>query len=170
MFLNFFTGKAMVKTDIRALESFCQSIAYEAARNLDLLKAIDGTISELEYLGGIFSLMHHHSEKFLSSASDIEGMIDEDGSLVASLDKARDAIGSLLELYILKRKSAVADARLNDDDGVVDAYERIISITSDLFDSVDSLISAVAEHDADLDEVLPGEFFSAADLIKALRG
>jgi hypothetical protein len=160
----------MVRTEVSRLRSFGQLLEFEALRSVDLLKAIDDTIyaccvqrDKLDHLSGL-------SAEFIQHLKRVDGPIDPSGEILRELEKARDAIMDAYKIHEKKRAAAAAAPELTPDDGVVEAYDSLLDSLAAAHNVTNELCWALGEHDADFDEVLEGEFTSAEDMIKALRG
>lgn len=160
----------MKRTDVTRLRSFSQKIEYKASRSLDLLKAIDDTIDACDALREIVTPVPGEVQQFLATLEEADRAVDRDGLILAKLEHARDFLGEAYRERLGRRASAAADPELNEDDGVVEAYDHLLSALEEAHNSLNELCWALGEHDADYDEVLDGEFSSAEDLITAMHG
>lgn len=145
-------------------------IVGATARDLDLLEAIDETIAALDL---IKEQMVYHTNTVNGEIDRIKSygkVIDEDGSIIQSLEETRDSLGTVHAKFVRKCEAAKLAEELNEDDGVVEAYHDMLSATADLHNAINALCWAIGEHDADFDEVLPGGPYTSADeLIAALE-
>ena len=143
-------------------------IVGATARDLDLLEAIDKTITALDL---IKEQMVYHTETVSREIDRVKNdpkIIDEDGSIVRSIEETRDTLGAVHAKFVKKCEAAKQAEELREDDGVVDAYYDMINSTADLHNAINALCWAIGEHDADLDETLPGSFDNADDLFAAM--
>lgn len=156
--------------EVSKLRSFGQFVGFEAARSVDLLKAIDDTIYACEQLRRMMEQFTGAAGEFVQSLKRTDHAVDKDGEGLAELERARDAIQELYDIQQRKRAAACADGRLHADDGVVEAYDQLLDGIAATHAALNDLCWALGEHESDFDEVLEGEFTSADELIGALRG
>lgn len=160
----------MVRTEVSRLRSLGQLVEFEAARSIDLLKAIDDTVFAVCQL-------HDRVDAFAGSASELlqalkraEHPLDPDGSLLKILESARDSMHDLYEKVAGQLDRVHRSPNVQPEDGLVEAYQRLLDSMAAAHNNLNELCWAIGEHDVDFDEVLEGEFNSADDLIKSLRG
>jgi len=79
-----------------------------------------------------------------------------------------DAIVRIHTTATPKRQSAPADGRLNDEDGVIDAHDNLLSRISQLHESADEMKEWILTHDALLEPAVGPVHKTADDLFKAL--
>jgi len=145
-------------------------IVGATARDLDLLEAIDKTIAVLDL---IKEQMSYHTNTVRGEIVRVRGyakVIDEDGSIVKSLEETRDLLGSVHAKFVRKCESAKRSEELCEDDGVVEAYYDMLNAAADLHNAINSLCWAIGEHDADFDEPLPGGPYTSSDDLFAALG
>ncbi|WP_150574529.1 hypothetical protein [Pandoraea aquatica] len=155
--------------EVSKLRSFGQFVGFEAARSVDLLKAIDDTIYACEQQRRMMEQFTGAAGEFVQSLKRTDHAIDEDGSVLAALEAARDAIHQVYAQHKRKREAAAGDHRLCEDDGVVDAYDQLLDGIASAHTALNDLCWALGEHEADFDKVLEGEFSTAEELIEALE-
>jgi hypothetical protein len=138
------------------------------ARTLNLIDAIDETISSVGQDAAEMRFNTQNIRLEIAKLPTVPQIIDEDGTLVEMFEQTREKLGFVHTCLKQKLLAAKHDARLCDEDCVVDAYNEIIEACADLHNAVNDLCWAINEHDADLSEVLPGSFTSADALMAAM--
>ncbi|MDT3679873.1 MAG: hypothetical protein ROZ64_13680 [Burkholderiaceae bacterium] len=143
-------------------------------RSLELLRAIDQTVSSLridcELMSNLAHISNDLSERLKAKA--VAGqlsLVDESGAIVETLNNAADAAESLHESLGRRCASARADHRLEPDDGVTDEYEAAISACADMHNALRDLADTVAELDAELEAPTGKSFTNIDELMAALR-
>jgi hypothetical protein len=139
-----------------------------AARNLELLTAIENTIDALTGDTDLLSAISRTYGELQDRLSGFEGEIDASGRIVAMLDKASDTCTRIHRDAQRRHQSACTYPQLRPDDGVIDAYEAFMTAVHDLHDTVESLREWIAVHDAVLQPVSGTEFDSVDDLFDSL--
>jgi hypothetical protein len=158
----------MVTMEVSTLRSFGQRVEFEAARSVELLKAIDDTIYACAVFKDTTDALVKEAHNLIASLKRLDRPIDTDGAALKNLETARDALGAAYQRFTAMRESARRDTRLSDEDGVVEAFDTLLDCIADAHNTVNELCWAVGEHDADFDKPLEGEFESADDLFKAM--
>lgn len=139
-----------------------------AARNLELLTAIENTIDALTGDTDLLSAISRTYGEVQDKLSGFEGEIDASGRIVAMLGKASDACSRIYRDAQHRHQSACTDPQLRPDDGVTDAYEAFMNAVHDLHDTVESLREWIAVHDAVLQPASGTTFDSVDDLFDSL--
>lgn len=160
----------MIRSEVSRLRSFGQLVEFEANRSVELLKAIDDTIYACCVLREHVDTLAGAAAEQIQAIKRADGPIDPDGKILRQLEHGRDAFSSSYETLLKKRNLAAQAPELNPDDGVVEAIEMLMDSVSAAHNIVNELCWVLGEHEADRDEVLEGEYSTAEDLIKALRG
>lgn len=140
------------------------------ARDLDLLEQIDKTIAALEL---IKEQMGYHTKTVFNEIERVKSapkVIDEDGSIIESLEGTRDILGSIHAKFLRKCEAAKNAKELHEDDGVVEAYYDMLNATSDLHNAINTLCWVIGEHDADFEPVAPGGPYSSPEELFAAMG
>jgi hypothetical protein len=139
-----------------------------AQRDLNLLNTIDKTIDSLCELKAEMDILADTIQREIQRLKDTSGVIDEDGSIILMLEETRDVLGQS-HAALIKQCATVRKApELHPDDGVVEAFCEVLDSTAALHNAVNDLCWAIGEHDADLDEKLPGSYSNADDLFAAM--
>lgn len=141
----------MTRLDIERTElrAFTDGVRAEAARNLDLLRAIDTTLTWLDRLIGVLRADITFAEKINASLDTIHGVIDPDDTLHGLLEKAQSMVEQVYQELIAKRQSARDDLRLCEDDGIDASYTEAIAAAADLHNALNTLRWNIGEHDVD---------------------
>jgi hypothetical protein len=160
----------MVRTEVSRLRSLGQLVEFEAARSLDLLKAIDDTVFAVCQLRNRVDEFAGSASELLQALKRAEQPLDPDGSLLRVLESARDSVHDLYGKVAGQLDRVRQSPQVQPEDGLIEAYQRLLDSMAGAHNILNDLCWAIGEHDADFDEVLEGEFTSAEDLIKALRG
>jgi hypothetical protein len=141
-----------------------------AARNLQLLQAIESTLSQL---GSDVRIIYAIAEAFeeirrvLSEGAN-GTVIDPEGVACSALVKAADACLRIHSAAKSAHGAACSDRRLRSEDGVADAYAEYLAAVEAVHDSIESLRDWIATHEALLDPDIPGSFSSVDDLFGAM--
>lgn len=158
----------MENVEARKFRALNQIVGSFATRDLDLLNTIDRTIDSLsvenEVLNYHLGIVRHEIERVKNVASEI----DPNDEVIPLLEGLRDGLGGGYQRLITRRESARHDPRLDENDGVVEAYSALIATVADLHNAINDLCWAIGEHDADLSPVMPGSFDNVEDLLKAM--
>lgn len=137
-----------------------------AARNLELLAAIentlDGLYADTKLLRAIDDGFREIHQRLMGAA----GPIDVDGRTQAALVKASDACARIHRDAQKRHQSAGADPALHPDDGVDDAYDEYLGAVRDVHDTVEALREWIVTHDAVLDPST-GDTHASADALFA---
>jgi hypothetical protein len=139
-----------------------------AARNLELLTAIENTIDALTGDTDLLSAISRTYSELQEKLSSFEGEIDASGRIGAMLDKASASCARIYRDAEHRHQAACTDPQLRPDDGVTDAYEAFMNAVHELHDTVESLREWVAVHDAVLQPVSGTTFESVGDLFDSL--
>jgi len=147
------------------------SHANESLRSLQVLRAIEDTISALTYDRKFYKEFAEVAEGF---AKNVKGgnpvkILDPNGDLEATLARAQQAAKDLYESLITRRSLAEEDPEVNDEDELVDEFTRTISVLADLHNKINDLRWAVGEHDADLEKPGSKHLKNAAEIEDALK-
>lgn len=139
-----------------------------AARNLELLRAIEDTVDSLAADTGLLrSICGTYTEiQTKLSASNTE--IDPTGRICAVLDKASSSCVRIYNDAKNRHLSARSDPHLRSDDGVVDAYDDFINAVNDLHDTIDELCEWISNHDAVLQPTTGATFDTVSSLFDSL--
>ena len=141
-------------TDPATIDRLGGDVFTHANRSIELLKAIETTVSSLCYDQAFYSSVDTFSQHAIDAINNSKpsAPIDKDGGRRSKLLEAQEAVHRLYELMIIKKSSAMNDGRLTAEDGVVDEYGETISAIADLHNSLNDLRWAIGEHDAALSE------------------
>lgn len=145
----------MIKIEVerKTLRHFSFDVKSDSARNLKLLRLIDGTITWLTHLTSKIHADATLAEKLAEEIMCLTNQIDKNGELLRTFDAAQAEVYRVYKLLIDKRKAAREDTRLTEEDGIEFAYDEAIAAAADLHNNVNALRWAIAEHDAELSSV-----------------
>lgn len=158
----------MSSVEIRQLKAFGQQVSVQENRDLNLLRAIEKTLEYIDEELGHVELFNQIGEQFIEKIRHTDSCIDENGELVALFEKARESVGARYNELRKRHDAALNDHSLCDEDGVADAYEKLITATADLYNNINELSWVIGENSADHDDLAPGDFNNPDDLFKAM--
>lgn len=139
-----------------------------AARNLELLAAIENTLDALSADTNLLNAIHDGYREIHEKLEGTSSAIDDDGRIQGILDKAGAACARIYHDACQRHQSACQDPLLHPDDGVADAYGAFIEALRELHDTIESLREWIATHDAVLQPTTGTVYASADDLFTAL--
>jgi hypothetical protein len=147
-----FIGQSMTPSGAQAL----------AARNLDLLCAIENTVDCLVADTNLVRSICATYEEIQTKLSSSQTEIDPTGHICSVLEKASGSCARIYEDSKKRHLSAVRDPQLRSDDGVVDAYDEFMGVINQLHDTIEELCEWISTHDAVL-QPTTGETFASVD-------
>lgn len=133
-----------------------------AARNLDLLRAIENTVDCLATDTDLVRSICATYAEIQTKLSSAQTEIDPTGHICAVLEKASGSCSRIYEDAKKRHLSAAKDPQLRSDDGVVDAYDEFMVAIHQLHDTIEELAEWIATHDAVL-QPTTGETFEGVD-------
>lgn len=141
-----------------------------AARNLQLLQAIESTISRLDSDSELLHAIQSAFEEVLGSlqTKGATQAIDPEGATCVAMAQASDACVRMHRTAKARHHAACNDCELTSEDGVAEAYDAYLLALEGVHDSIEELKEWIATHDALLDSSLPGTFGSVDDLFAAM--
>ena len=139
-----------------------------AARNLQLLTAIENTIDTLKSDTGLIQNIRSGYAEIGTVLKQFTDTIDHDGSLSTMVEKASDACSRIYKDSVRRQKAAATDPALRPDDGVTDAYDEFIESVQALHDELEELREWIAVHDALLDPSTGHVYSSVDSLFEAM--
>lgn len=139
-----------------------------AARNLQLLTAIESTLQALDSDTKIITAIEASYQEIRDSVAESEHVADANGNIENSLRKASDTCVRIYQDAQRRHGHACTDPDLRPDDGVADAYSVFIDAVRSLHDSVESLRDWIANHDAILQPTTGEIFATVGDLFESL--
>jgi len=139
-----------------------------AARNLDLLRAIENTVDCLAADTGLVRSICATYAEIHTKLSAREAEIDPTGHIGSVLEKASDSCARIYEDARKRHLSATRDPQLRSDDGVVDAYDEFMGAINQLHDTIEELCEWIANHDAVLQPTTDESFETVDSLFDAL--
>lgn len=148
--------------------------AYDSARSLDLIRAIEITVEANDTLRETFQQISHQVPKLTEiicskQCKSEEHVIDPDGEIHKSLETAMEHLKQMSIDLKERRGFAVADANLRNDDGVVESFDSVIEAIAEAHNTLNEVSWAVMEHDADASPRSgKGPFKSAKELLASL--
>ena len=139
-----------------------------AARNLELLAAIENTLDGLSADTNLLRAIHDGYQEIQARLTGTSGPIDDSGRTQATLEKASAACTRIYHDACKRHQSARQDPQLRPDDGVAEAYGEFIAILRELHDTIEALREWIGTHDAVLQPTTGAVYSSADDLFAAL--
>lgn len=121
--------------------------ASSATRDLELLRAIDQTVTALCTVHDLMDSIHRSSAKLLERLPNATKAIPE-GEIVPGLEALLDDIATAHRHFVEKKASADCAEELDPEDGVSDAYEQALSSMSDAHAALDDLRWGILNHNA----------------------
>lgn len=152
--------------DRTELRTFTASVREDAARNLDLLRAIESTINNLDRLTARTRADLQFADRVFAWLEHSNEVVDPDEKIQAELEAAQSAVADLYGALIDRRTHARLDPMLNEEDGVEDAYTRTIAAVADLHNAINSIRWNIGEHDIDAQPKCLSKQYSADDIDK----
>lgn len=130
--------------------SAAELMGVGAVRTLDLLRDIDGTIEAISHH---CQLLNAAASSFVavknSIASGEASKVIPEENVVPVLEKLQDSLVKSYEESKAKMHCAINDPRLSDEDGVVDAYSRLLDALASLNTLTEDLRWSILESNAD---------------------
>lgn len=153
-----------------AAASVSAQVQALSARNLQLLQAIEGTLNRLSSDSRILGAVAETFREILQRLQDDlpTDTIDRDGSICDAQRLAAEAVQRIYAKANRQHKSACSDARLTQEDGVVEAYQDCMRTLESLFDAIEALRDWIETHDALLEPVSGTSRKSVDDLFAAM--
>jgi hypothetical protein len=139
-----------------------------AARNLDLLRAIENTVDNLVADTDLVRSICRTYVEIQQKLSANETEIDPTGHISAVLEKASESCSRIYKDAQRRHQSAAADPQLRSDDGVTDAYSEFMESLNDLHSSIEELREWIGDHDAVLQPTTGETFNSVSSLFDSL--
>lgn len=161
----------MSLTELRILDAFSRhlSTTISESRDLELLGQIENTVEAVadetvKYQSVALMMDHYLDAVQKANFSSIEAL----KALETAFAKASLATETNFNDAVARRQSAIDDARLVADDGIVEAYDALLEQLAATFNSVSQMAWILGEHIAESDKTLPGTFASADELFAAM--
>ena len=147
-FLQEADGAALLETWAKQAESFSEALP----RDLALLEDIESVLSAVQFLQDAFLSLSRYYGREAQRLVEVPGRQkwDLDGSRRKRLLRTQTLLKEFRANWVRCRESAREDKSLREEDGVADAYDRLIQVTTDLHNTINALRWANGEHDADL--------------------
>lgn len=145
--------------------------ANETLRSLELLRAIEETISALVYDRKFYEQFAVDALKFANEVKNRkpEEPLDPKGELDEILARGQEAAHKLYDSLINRRQFAREDPNVKEEDGLVDEFTRTISVLADLHNKLNDLRWVVGEHDAELEKIRGSNLKTPAEIEQALK-
>ncbi len=147
------------------------------AVSIELLNAVDGTVSAME---GVSKIMTGFHEVISGAAVEIAGAeivegayLDADDGAIDSMIRSTSLLKDFLTKLVNQRAAIDKDARLKDHhcETLHDAYESAMESTASLIEEIETLRSAIISHDLAAEPRGDARTFETVDaLIADLRG
>lgn len=121
-----------------------------AARSLHLLRDIEQTLLALDTECKALEVFSVDAERLLEALKDVQlkSVLDPDRRTVLLFSQAQDTAQRVYESAARQRASAAADARLCEEDGIVEAYDCFLHELTRYHDLLGALGERIAVHDA----------------------
>lgn len=150
--------------------STAASVQAVTARNLQLLQAIENTVSRLTSDTDLLhSICLTFAEVFDAlKKADGDEVIDPQGIVCNSLRNASEATTRIYASTTRARQSARDDKRLRSDDGVVDAFDRKLKVVRSMHDLIEEMVEWIEIHDASLEKPTGAVYATVDELFDAL--
>lgn len=160
----------MTTLQFRGLKAFVHSLQNESARDLGLLREIQGTLDAIDLRCEFVRSANQSADHFIDllRAAPLPPASAEDEDLVVVFEAARDSIAAEYEHTSMQHICAVNAPELVEDDGVVEAYAVLLTGLVELHDKLNTLSWIIREDEADQDQTLEGSFENADDLFAAM--
>ena len=158
MYAQPFIGQSMTPSGAQAL----------AARNLDLLRAIENTVDCLAADTDLVRSISATYAEIQTKLSPNTTEIDPTGHICSVLEKASGSCARIYEDAKMRHLSAKRDPQLRSDDGVVDAYDELMAVINQLHDTIEELCEWIANHDAILQPTTGASFETVDSLFESL--
>ena len=154
------------RTELRA---FTASVRDTSARSLDLLRAIESTLTWLDRMASQLRADATFAEKTNEGLHKAEGVIDPDGSIQEDLERVQENVETLYQALIERRQHGREDRQLTEEDGIEAAYTEAIAQAADLHNAINTLRWNIGEHDIDAEPYVsdPAKVFSSPEEIEA---
>jgi len=132
------------------MEIMSNIMTFEAARSLDLLRVIDGTVEALVFTRRNIEALSEACDKLLVRA-DTEALAGEnlESEVIPSLEKVQDSLHLMCSVLSHKQAAAHEAPELEAEDGVADAYDQVIEAATTLNSKVENLRWVLLERGAD---------------------
>jgi len=142
-----------------------------AARNLQLLRAIETTVISVESATRLTDVVAREASDMLArlQKANVSFALDPSGVACKDFGEASDIVSGLYADARAKHQYARKDFRLTGDDGVADAYNAYMAALKDAHDAIEELREWVETHDAIL-EPSSGKVYSNVDDLFAAMG
>ncbi len=153
--------------NVRTLLVLGEDVITGAQRSLELLKAIEETISALCYAQKKYSAMTAFAklEEEAIRKAQYAKPLDPEGSIEDKLLLAQNATKELHQALIEKR-GLVRSPEIREEDGLEEELERTIKVVAELHDALNDLRWVVGEHDANLSSSRKGQTLKSPEEIE----
>lgn len=130
--------------------SAAELMGVGAVRTLDLLRDIDGTIEAISHHCQLITAAANSfvAVKEKIASGEASKLIPEE-NVVPVLESLQDSLVKSYEESKAKMQCAINDPRLSDEDGVVDAYARLLDALTSLNTMTEELRWSILESNAD---------------------
>lgn len=146
--------------------AFSVDVQGEAARSLELLRAIDDAVEWLNRIRKKFEADTEYARATIARVNRLSPIMQMDlaGAICIQFERAQSAVCDTHAALVAKRDAARSAPELREDDGVVDAYDGVIEAAINLHDALDTLRLCMLEHDADCEKGEPRKTYSVDHL------
>lgn len=151
-------------------DSLAVAAYSQARRSLDLLRAIENTLTELNWLSEDVQTAERRFRELSKRVSHSNGSpgIEDEEALLEVFDTVFTEIRRKRDELSQRRDSAESNRRLDTDDGLIDAFERAHHALEQLFEAIEALRWMVLDRGAD-DSPVTATFTNVDDLILQLK-
>lgn len=153
-----------MRTKAHAMEAYSAYLRDGTARSLSLLRVIDLTIDTLNMLRREHEA---HIEMFRVLVDRIhkhEAPLPED-AVIPALEQTQLSLEESYRELQRRHRCAVYAPELDEDDGVVEAYESLMDTVSSLHTVIEEVRWTVLEHNADMDRSSESRILSGREEI-----
>lgn len=139
-----------------------------AARNLELLAAIESTLDALAGDTDLIAAITNGYVEIKDRLAGFQGEVDPDGRIAQLLEKAADTCSRIYRDAQQRHTAASTDKALRAEDGVADAYSSFMAALNQMHDAVDDLKEWIGLHDALLQPSSDAVYATTDELFEAL--
>lgn len=140
-----------MRTKAHAMEAYSAYLRDGTARSLSLLRDIDLAIDTCDMLRREHDAHIGLFDACVKKLHRLEAPLPEE-AVLPHLEQAQVSLEESYNELKLRRRSAVQAPELQEDDGVVEAFDMLLETVSSLHNKIEEVRWAVLEHNADMDK------------------
>lgn len=152
------------------LKSIGNSIEIIASRDLATLNALDNAVDVLTKRADVLRLHAQMLHKEIVIIKNDCEVVDPTYELADQLEKIRDRVGDMHGALKSNFERAKDLPQVQSNDALLEAYKEILNAAALLHNTLNELVWAIGEHDADFDKVAEGGPFKSAEELFAAIG